>query len=444
MKPKTKIQKEVFALSQKLPAITEKQKDWGFEHCFEHIGYKTKKNISCLDCGHQWEDKQPPLLTSIDGCICPNCETSLKIHNTRKSKNKQTAYYSIITSFKGYQVVRFFDIYGYYKKGEKARYACSEIVQRWFAPNGKDVTIAKLRSMFAMYNDAWDWCSDLEIRPKTNATCYNLQAYKTYPYRSFIPEIKRNGFKGRFHGISVSTLFSLLLNNPKVETLIKAGQYDMLKYCTSRLYEVERYWPSIKICLRNNYTINDASIWIDYLRFLQYFDKDIRNARYVCPENLHEAHNVWMRKKQRAEEKREVEERRIRALKDEDEFKKLKGKFFGIAFTDGEIEVKVLESVLDYLNEGAVMHHCVGGYALRKDSLVFSAQIAGARIETVEVSLLSLKVVQCRGVCNKNTEHHDRIISLVNDNMHLIKERIKPKRKRSAQQSVSQFNQVAV
>lgn len=73
-------------------------------------------------------------------------------------------------------------------------------------------------------------------------------------------------------------------------------------------------------------------------------------------------------------------------------------------------------------------HHCVSGYALKEDSLIFSAQIRGKRIETVEVSLKQLKVVQCRGLQNKNTEYHDRIISLVNKNMHLIKERLKPKK----------------
>ena len=36
----------------------------------------------------------------------------------------------------------------------------------------------------------------------------------------------------------------------------------------------------------------------------------------------------------------------------------------------------------------------------------------------------TMKVVQSRGVCNKNTEHHDSIISLVNKNMKLIRKRM--------------------
>ena len=42
----------------------------------------------------------------------------------------------------------------------------------------------------------------------------------------------------------------------------------------------------------------------------------------------------------------------------------------------------------------------------------------GNRIETVEFSLSQGKVIQSRGVCNSNTEYHDRIVKLVNDNAH--------------------------
>mgnify|MGYP002914621775 FL=1 len=74
--------------------------------------------------------------------------------------------------------------------------------------------------------------------------------------------------------------------------------------------------------------------------------------------------------------------------------------------------------------EGRLMHHCVGGYHNRKNSLILSARIDGRRIETVEVSLKTFEVVQCRGVCNENTEYHDRIIALVNSNMSLIRQRM--------------------
>ena len=63
-------------------------------------------------------------------------------------------------------------------------------------------------------------------------------------------------------------------------------------------------------------------------------------------------------------------------------------------------------------------------YYLKKNTLVLSARIGDTIIETVEVDLQTLKVVQCHGKYNKDTEYHDRIIDLVNSNARLIKERM--------------------
>lgn len=69
-------------------------------------------------------------------------------------------------------------------------------------------------------------------------------------------------------------------------------------------------------------------------------------------------------------------------------------------------------------------HHCVGSYYTKEDSLILSASIDGKRIETIEISISQLKVIQSRGVCNQNTEHHNSIINLVNQNLQLIEERL--------------------
>ena len=68
---------------------------------------------------------------------------------------------------------------------------------------------------------------------------------------------------------------------------------------------------------------------------------------------------------------------------------------------------------------------CSNGYYLKEDSLILSATIGGKRIETIEVSLRTLEVVQSRGVCNKNTEYHEQIVNLVNANSRLIRQRMK-------------------
>ena len=98
-----------------------------------------------------------------------------------------------------------------------------------------------------------------------------------------------------------------------------------------------------------------------------------------------------------------------------------------LMFTDGNIVVRMLESVREHVLEGKAMHHCVGSgtnYSLNPDCIIFSARIAEQRVETVEFSLEQMKVVQCHGLQNKDTEHHADIINLVNSNARLIEQRM--------------------
>ena len=190
---------------------------------------------------------------------------------------------------------------------------------------------------------------------------------------------------------------------------------------------MERYWASVKICIRNGYTISDGSMWCDTIDLLRHFGKDTNSPKYVCPTDLKAEHDKLMEKRNRQREREQLKERRQEAKKHEKEYRKLKSKFFGIAFTDGTLNIRVLESVAEFAEEGTIMHHCVwsNSYYLKKNSLILSATIDGVRIETVEVSLKTFQVVQSRGVCNSNTEYHDRIIHLVDSNMNLIRKRMR-------------------
>ena len=190
---------------------------------------------------------------------------------------------------------------------------------------------------------------------------------------------------------------------------------------------IDQYWAAYKITLRNHYDIIDIALWCYYADMLRRLGKDIHNPKYVCAENLQEAHDTAQRKSQAQQDKEAEARRRQQAIENEERFQELKALFFGITFTDGVIQVKVLESVQEYLEEGKALHHCVftNEYYLKENSLILSATIEGRRIETIEVNLDTLKVVQSRGVCNKNTEYHDQIVSLVNANRKLIRQRMR-------------------
>ena len=259
------------------------------------------------------------------------------------------------------------------------------------------------------------------------------EAYRHISYSPIYPKFKvmdtlrRNGFEDDFHGIAPTILIPAILSDSRVETLLKAGRAEHLKYFLYNSRTFDACWKSYKVAIRNGYAIEDISIWCDYVDMLRRLGKDIHSPKYVCPTDLHREHDLRQNELRRQREKEEKEKRYKKAMEDEKHFHELKSKFFGIRFTDGTIQVHVLESVQKHLEEGVSMHHCVfdNAYYLKENSLILSATIEGKRIETIEVNLDTLKVVQSRGVCNKNTEYHDQIVSLVNANRKLIRQRMR-------------------
>ena len=415
MKPKTKLQILVDRLSLSLPELTEKQKKYAFTKGMEYFAFRTKKEVICLECAHQWPDK-----TNATEWICPKCGKKLKQGENRKWTRKDAEYFGITTTIQGFQILRLFYVERYCKKGKEAEYFIKEAVQNWVSPNGKIIVRARLAACYSFQQDLWNWGSELEIRG-TFYGRYNLDPYVMYPVRRYSKYVIRNGFKGDCHGSTSTDFFSRILSDPKAETLLKAGQFEMLKKLDSK--SLLSYWPSIKICLRNNYYISDPGIWCDHIRLLQFFNKDILNAKFVCPEDLHEAHNKLIAKKQKADSLIKYAKLKAQITASEKGFKKLKGKFFGLQFVDGEIKVAVINSVKGYFDEGVAMQHCLfnNEYYTKKDTLIFSATKNDTRLETVEVSLSKLEVLQCRGLNNKSTEYHDRIVDLVRANVNDIK-----------------------
>ena len=425
MKPRTRIQQEVARLSKRLPRLNATQKEYAFRHCFKHYAIKRADGTNiCTECGHSWKSDHD-LADTLCGCTCPRCGMQLEALRTRKSVFRDMEYFSIVTTCKQYQVVRFFSVKSRYKAGKPAEYSAFEVVQRWISPDGKTTTVARLRGMSLFYYDLWTEYSDMEVRKNQKFRAYDIDPVCTYPRQRFIPELKRNGFKGEYHNILPYDLFTAILSDSRAETLLKAGQYAMLRHYIRSPFDMRQYWASVKICIRNGYTISDGSMWCDTIDLMRHFGKDTNSPKYVCPADLKAEHDKLVIKRNRQRERERTEEQRRKAIEDEKNYLKAKGMFFGLVFSDNLILVKVIESVEEMITEGRLMHHCVGGYHNRKDSLILSATIDGKRIETVEVSLKTFEVVQSRGVCNGNTEYHERIIALVNDNINLIRQRMK-------------------
>ena len=441
MKPKTALQKKVAKLSATLRPITATQRQWAYCHCVEHFAYRTKSGtMTCSDCGHQWKSGNGSLCDTLAGCKCPLCGAELKVDDTRKRTYKETRYFSVITTCGGFQVIRVAQIRHVSRKGEPMKFYCNEVVQRWISPDGKVTTMALLRACAFHYCDLWALESGMEPRGHNDLYDNVVTWGDVYPRMNVIPQLRRNGFKGDFHGISPIRLFKRLLSDPRIETLIKDGRIEEMKYFILNPLNADDFWASYLIAGRHRYQINNISMWCDYLRMLVNLGQDIRNPKNICPEDFIEAHDKTSRRVEAKREKeltecqriykmerREREQQRLLQEKErEEEFIALKSKFFGLVISDNEIEVKVLESIEEYYQEGKKQNICVfaSGYYMYEDSLVLSARIDGIIIETVEVDLRTFKVVQCHGKHNQDTIYHKRIIDLVNSNARLIKERM--------------------
>ena len=420
MKPRNKFEQAVLAQSKYLRPITKAQRQWAFRECIEHYAYRLPKgNTTCMDCGHSWQ-----MIEATEHCTCPQCGAGLEVITTRARKLKQRQYFTVLTSSGGYQVLRMYLLIAGMEKGYQASSSVMEIGQYWWDECGRQSIVAVQRTM-GHYIDSFAYYSPMAIRRDNEAYRFVARC-PLCPKVKLSDTLKRNGFGGKCYDIAPTSLIPALLTDSRAETLLKAGRTEHLAYFLSRARKIDEYWQAYKITLRRGYDITDIALWCDYVDMLRRLGKDTHNAHYVCPEDLQAAHDTAQRKLQAQREKEAEAQRRKKAIENEERFQALKAPFFGIAFTDGTIQIRVLESVQEYIEEGQALHHCVftNEYHLKEKSLILSASIAGKRIETIEVSLETMEVLQCRGLMNQNTEYHERIIELVHQNMKQIQSRV--------------------
>ena len=421
MKPRNKFEKAILEQSKHLRPITKTQSKWAFRECIDHFAYRLPKGrTTCMDCGHSWVMNK-----HRETCTCPHCRAKLQVKETYERKLQQKQYFTILTTCGEFQVLRMFLLIVGMEKGYKAQTSIIEIGQYWWNMQGRKTVVA-IQRVLGHYVDTFSYYSPMAIRNDNEA--YQHIAYSPIYLKFKVTDIlRRNGFKDNFYGIVPTQLIPALLTDSRVETLLKAGSTEHLRYFLGNKRTFEEVWQSYKIAVRNGYEIADISLWGDYVDTLRRLGKDIHNPKYLCPADLKGEHDRRHDELLRQRERKEIEQKQKKAMEDEKRFKELKSKFFGICFTDGTIQVHVLESVQEHLEEGVSMHHCVfsNAYYLKEDSLILSATIEGKRIETIEVSLRTLEVVQSRGVCNKNTEYHEQIVNLVNANRGLISRRMK-------------------
>lgn len=423
----TKKERRVTELHLTLPPISTKQKNWAIKKISPKWAYQCKDEIWCTACGRtfgiEWYH---------DG-ECPYCHEKIQHKKTRTIRCNIREYFSIITRCKEFQVVRHFLYEHYARKSCTPNQVISEAVQVWIDSKGKKTIMALPRhGLSGGYSDNWKFGHPMKIRyPYNNyymTDPYDIWASYIYPYYSLIPILRRNGFTLKADANPCEVMQALLQHN-EAEMLIKTKQFSLLKYfyCNDHLYHrLSKWLHAVKICNRNNYIVRDASMWNDYLELLEYFQLDTHNAHYVCPKNLKAEHDRLMHKRERCERIKEVEARKKKIRQEEEAYIKRVGDYLSLDIHDRDIKIQLIPSVAEMYEEGESMHHCVyiNEYYKKKNSLIFSARNKKdyTRIETIELNLLTLKIVQCRGKFNKNTSYHNHIIELMEKNINQIKE----------------------
>lgn len=428
MKPKNKFHKDIVKRSAKLRCLTKHQTEWAIKECIPHYAFRLKcGTATCMDCGHTWR-----MTESVKECVCPHCGLKLAVDDTRKRKFTEKMYFNVLDMHGRYQTLRMFAVFAEMTKGSEADYRFYEIGQYWVDEKGNWAVIGRRRTM-GYYINSFSYHSPMELRCNDDAFSDIARNYPMYPKMKITRSLYVDVAGNRFFGLSPAKCISRFLSLPQLETLMKNDDERVFRYFLSHPYECRICWPSYKIAKRHRYAIKELGMWCDYIRMLKICKKDIRNPHFICPQNLRQEHDIYCKKVMEIEERkrREAEIRRkernaIRQQQENENYIRSKSKFFGMVLSDGEIEVRVLESVGEFIEEGREQHICVGTsmYYTKRQSLILSARIGGIRIETVEVDLDTMEVVQCHGKYNKDTEYHDRIVNLVNSNSETIRKRM--------------------
>ena len=414
MKPRNRFEKAVAASNGKLTALSPKAVEWAVSNVIVHIAFRTSShNCTCGDCGAKFDHKGKGKTV-----CCPHCGHRLQVRDTLKRKEVQSSYFSSLEVVDGLQVQRVFLLRAVCRKGMMLKTSCMEVCRLWLNADGRIAVTSRARTL-GWYVDSFNWCTDIDLKLLSEVHWVISDTY-VYPRYKVLPELRRNGMRGRLpDDCHPARLMKALLTDSRIETMMKSKDLQAVAYFVSRPLDLDTCWQSYKVAARHHYRPSDYGLWCDTVRLLEQCEKDIHNAKYVCPIDLKAAHDHWLDKRNKAAEKRRSQEQMLRAKAKETDFYREKSRYFGIVISDNDIEISVLDSIEAFQTEGSSLHHCVFQceYYAKTDSVILSAHDRqGNRIETVEFSLSQGKVVQSRGLCNSNTKYHDRIVGLVNAN----------------------------
>ena len=433
MKPKTKLQIEVWDLHQRLLPTKEHEPYMISKHEFYFTTHY--KNFICLECNHQWKPEMQMWQEEVCGVECPSCGRQLKkVATEYGGMATRIITFGVAEVFGRFQVMRYLSCWKHMSKKKKPQYSFHKLFEEWKDwEKDKRVIVGALP---CFYGDGFR--GTYEVR-YVNTRSWRGNDYDRFasdyncPGAQFLPQFEKYSLDCFEHDCDYRRLIEKVRMSPKIETLLKSKQKEILQHALYKDSDHSRYWPQIKITLRHKYEIKDPGIWYDYLNLLSHFGKDLHNPKFICPEDLNAAHDALVEKRriQREQEKEANIKQKNKAY-----IERMK-RFLNLEFVDGDLTIKPLQNIDDFKEEGKKLKHCVftNDYYTKTHSLLFSARVNGVRTETVEFSIQNWEVIQCRGKHNSNTDHHDRILELMKKSVPLIRKASAKKKRNPKKQS---------
>ena len=446
MKPRTLIEKEVVALSNDLPTLTDEQVEWGFARLGQTAYFRHRKSYAvgtykCTECSHEWKSIYK------DEIVCPHCGKTLKVEQSRKRNFKKRGNVIFVYNINNWYVFRFVYFehlsekrYERYSDGIFRHY--SDVAQIWYnAESGKEVVLAKSSLMY-WYNtyQVFALNSELSVKRYSNRYSYGFDARYT-SYEGVYPVLpKRLSYVDwsdeAFDDIRIMSIMKVVASQPMAETMIKAGYIELLCAMIKKgVFDIKKqpnpYVNAARLAMKTHYQIEDNGIFMDYVEQLVKLNMDWHNPTVVCPKELHTEHNKLTNRIIKIEKEKRKKEEREAAIKDEGAYKESKTPFFDFKIQDEDdnINIEVLKSVDDFFREGTEMKHCVfaNKYYRKESSLILSARQGDwdnptKTLETIEVDLRDFRIIQSRGHCNTPSAFHDKIVSMMTDNLPRIKQ----------------------
>ncbi|MDI9256345.1 PcfJ domain-containing protein [Flavobacterium sedimenticola] len=432
MKPKTKLQQEVWNLHQKLLSINEHEPYMISKHEFYYTTHY--KNLICLECNHQWKPNQL-WQEELVGVECPSCKKNLKkIKTENGGQAVRIITYGHAQVVDRFQVIRYFSCWKNMSKKKKPVYSTHRLFEEWTDyEKGKRVIVGQLA---CRYGDGFH--GTYEVRYINNSgwrsNDYDIFASDyNFPRAEFIPIFQKYTLDCFDHECDYRVLMRKIQSCSKIETLLKTKQKELLQHAVHKDNKYYSYWPQIKIAMRQGYQINDPGIWYDYLDLLRGFGKDIHSPKYICPENLKAEHDRYVEKRRIQREQEKIQD----LQKQNENYIKRMSRFLSLEFIDGDLSIKPLQNVDEFKQEGKELKHCVftNNYHLKTNSLLLSARINGVRTETIEIEMITWSIVQARGIHNDNSKHHDRILELMKKSIPAIRKASQYRKSKPLKQS---------